>query len=114
MVSMLILTDEDFKKASPEKTKTIDITEFVESEEVPPIYFDPPIILSRKKMVAKAYVLLRDSLAKSKKAASGSFVLRNKENLCLIAPSEKILVLHKIRYAQEIRSTEDIKCPKQR
>lgn len=105
----VILTDEDFKKASPEKTKTIDITEFVKVEEVPSIYYDSAYYIEPEKNGSKAYVLLRDSLIKSKKAAIGSFVLRNKENLCLISPSEKILVLHKIRYAEEIRSTEDIK-----
>jgi DNA end-binding protein Ku len=107
----VILTDEDFKKASPEKTKTIDITEFVEVEEVPPIYYDASYYMEPEKNGGKAYVLLRDSLLKSKKAALGTLVLRSKENLCLINPSEKILVLHKIRYAQEIRSTEDIKVP---
>jgi DNA end-binding protein Ku len=107
----VILSDEDFKKASPEKTKTIDITEFVEVDEVPPIYYDASYYIEPEKNGGKAYVLLRDSLIKSKKAAIGSFVLRNKENLCLISPSEKILVLHKIRYAEEIRSTEDIKIP---
>src|SRR5436190_2616265 len=107
----VVLTDEDFKKASPEKTKTIDIVEFVEAEEVPPIHFESAYYLEPEKSGGKAYVLLRDSLVKSKKAALGSFVLRNKESLCLLAASEKILVLHKIRYAQEIRSTEDIKVP---
>jgi len=107
----VILTDEDFKKASPEKTKTIDITEFVEVEEVPPIYYDSSYYIEPEKNGGKAYTLLRDALVKSKKAAIGTFVLRNKENLCMLAPSENILVLHKIRYAEEIRSTEDIKIP---
>ena len=107
----VILSDEDFKKASPEKTKTIDISEFVELDEVPPIYYDSSYYIEPEKNGAKAYVLLRDSLNKSKKAAIGAFVLRNKENLCLISPSDKILVLHKIRYEEEIRSTEDIKVP---
>lgn len=107
----VILTDEDFKKASPEKTKTIDITEFVEIDEVPPIYYDSSYYIEPEKNGGKAYVLLRDALVKAKKAAIGTFVLRNKENLCLLAPSEKILVLYKIRYAEEVRSTEDIKVP---
>lgn len=107
----VILTDEDFKKASPEKTKTIDITDFVEIEEVPAIYYDSSYYIEPEKNGGKAYVLLRDALVKAKKAAIGTFVLRNKENLCLLAPSEKILVLHKIRYAEEVRSTEDIKVP---
>jgi DNA end-binding protein Ku len=107
----VILNDEDFKKASPEQTKTIDIEEFVETEEVPPIHFETAYYIEPEKNGSKAYVLLRDALDKTKKAALGTFVLRNKESLCLIAPSDDILVLHKIRYAQEIRSTEDIKVP---
>src|SRR5205809_4534086 len=107
----VILSDEDFKKASPEKTKTIDIAEFVEIEEVPPIYYDASYYIEPEKNGGKAYVLLRDALIKSKKAALGTFVLRSKENLCLLTSSDKILVLHKIRYEEEIRSTEDIKIP---
>lgn len=107
----VILTDEDFKKASPEQTKTVDIEEFVNLDAVPPIYFETSYYMEPEKTGGKAYVLLRDALLKAKKAALGSFVLRNKESLCLIAPSGDILVLHKIKYAQEIRSTEDIKVP---
>ena len=107
----VILSDEDFKKASPEKTKTIDIAEFVQLEDVPVILYDSSYYIEPEKNGGKAYVLLRDSLIKSKKAALGTFVLRSKENLCLITASEKILVLNKIRYVQEIRSTEDIKVP---
>jgi DNA end-binding protein Ku len=107
----VILSDEDFKKASPEQTKTIDINEFVELEEIPPIYYDSSYYIEPEKNGGKAYVLLRDSLSKAKKTALGTFVLRNKENLCLIGPSDKILILHKIRFAEEIRSTEDIKVP---
>ncbi|HEY2726363.1 MAG TPA: Ku protein [Parafilimonas sp.] len=107
----VILSEEDFKKASPEKTKTIDITEFVEVAEIPPIYYDASYYLEPEKNGSKAYVLLRDALIKSKKAALGTFVLRSKENICLINPGEKILVLHKIRYAEEVRSTDDIKVP---
>jgi len=107
----VILSDEDFKKASPEKTKTIDISQFVETDEVPTIYYDASYYIEPEKNGGKAYVLLRDALTKSKKAAIGAFVLRNKENLCLISASDDILVLHKIRYADEIRSSEDIKVP---
>ena len=107
----VILSDEDFKKASPEQTKTIDIEEFVETQEVAPIHFETAYYIEPEKTGGKAYVLLRNALEKTQKAALGTFVLRNKESLCLIAPSDKILVLHKIRYAQEIRSTEDIKVP---
>ena len=78
---------------------------------MPPIYYDSSYYIEPEKNGGKAYVLLRDALIKAKKAAIGTFVLRSKENLCLLAPSEKIFVLHKIRYAEEVRSTEDVKVP---
>ena len=104
----VILSDEDFKKASPEKTKTIDIAEFVEAEEVPPIYYDSSYYIEPEKNGGKAYVLLRDALIKSKKAAWEHLFYEVKKMFALLSADEKILVLHKIRYADEIRSTEDI------
>ncbi|MBN9384379.1 MAG: Ku protein [Chitinophagaceae bacterium] len=107
----VVLTDEDFQKASPEKTKIIEIKEFVDETEIDGIYYETPYYLEPEKNGAKAYVLLRDALAKTGKVAFGSFVLRNKESLCLIKPVDKALVLYKIRWAQEVRSTEDLKIP---
>ncbi|HXB92285.1 MAG TPA: Ku protein [Puia sp.] len=107
----VVLTDEDFQKASPEKTKTIDIEEFVNESEVDGIYYETPYYLEPDKSGAKAYVLLRDALQKTGKAAFGSFVLRNKQNLCLIKPIGNTLVLIKVRWAQEIRSTKDLNIP---
>lgn len=107
----VVLTDEDFEKVSPEKSRIITIEEFVNTTEIDPIYYETPYYLEPDKSGTKAYVLLRDALEKTGKAAFGSFVLRNKESLCLIKPEGKVLLLHKIRYAQEIRSTEDIKIP---
>jgi len=107
----VILTDEDFEKASPEKTKSIDITEFIDEAEVDPLYFETSYYLEPEKSGARAYLLLRDALIKTGKAGFGSFVLRNKESLCLIKPREKVLVLHKIRWNQEIRAAEDLNIP---
>ncbi|HEY4065034.1 MAG TPA: Ku protein [Puia sp.] len=107
----VVLTDEDFQKASPEKTKLIGITEFVEEADVDGIYYDTPYYLEPEKTGAKAYILLRDALKKTGKAGFGSFVLRNKENLCLLKPIGNVLVLNKIRWAQEIRSVGDLNIP---
>lgn len=107
----VVLTDEDFEKASPEKSKIIEITEFVEETEVDGMYYETPYYLEPEKTGAKAYILLRDALLKTGKAGFGSFVLRNKESLCLIRALEDVLVLNKIRWAQEIRSTEEVKVP---
>jgi DNA end-binding protein Ku len=107
----IVLTDEDFEKASPEKTKIIGITDFIDVQEVDGIYYETPYYLEPEKSGTKAYVLLRDALIKTGKAAFGSFVLRNKENLCLIKPMEGLLILNKIRFAKEIRPLDELTVP---
>jgi DNA end-binding protein Ku len=107
----VVLDDEDFKKASPEKTKMIEIAEFVEEKEIDSIYYETPYYLEPAKGGEKAYVLLRDALKKTGKTGLSTFVLRTKESLGLIKPLGKILLLQKIRYAEEIRATEDLNIP---
>jgi DNA end-binding protein Ku len=108
----IVLTDEDFEKASPDKTKIIEIAEFINEKEIDGIYYETFYYLEPEKSGAKAYLLLRDALHKTGKAGFGRFVLRNKESLCLIKVMEEVLVLNKLRWAQEIRSTEDLDIPK--
>lgn len=107
----VVLDDEDFKKASPEKTKMIEIAEFVEEKEVDSVYYETPYYLEPQKGGEKAYVLLRDALKKTGKTGVATFVLRTKESLGLIKPSGKVLLLQKIRYEEEIRVSEDLKVP---
>ncbi len=107
----VVLEDEDFKKASPEKTKMIEISEFVDDSEVDSIYYETPYYLEPQKSGEKAYVLLRNALEKTGKTGLATFVLRTKESLGLIKPSGEILILQKIRYEEEIRETTEIKIP---
>jgi DNA end-binding protein Ku len=107
----VVLSDEDFKQASPEKTKMIEIAEFVEEKQIDSVYYETPYYLEPQKGGEKAYVLLRDALKKTGKTGLSTFVLRTKESLGLIKPSGKLLILQKIRYAQEIREVEDLKVP---
>jgi DNA end-binding protein Ku len=107
----VVLTEEDFQRASPEKNKIIEINEFVEEQEIDSIYYETPYYLQPEKSGTKAYALLRDALKKSGKVGLGSFVLRNRESLVIIKPQEDILILEKIRFAEEIRDVSDIKVP---
>ena len=107
----VVLTDEDFEKASPEKNKLITIEEFVDEKEIDSIYFEVPYYLQPEKSGTKAYALLRDALEKTGKVGMGTFVLRNRESLVLIKPYKDILILNKIRYEQEIRNPDEIKVP---
>jgi len=90
----------------------IEIAEFVNEADVDSIYYEVPYYLEPEKSGVKAYALLRDALTKTKKAALGNFVLRTKQNLCIIKPAGDVLVVNKIRFQQEIRSTADLNIPK--
>lgn len=107
----VVLDDEDFKKASPEKTKLIEIVEFVEEKEVDSMYYETPYYLEPQKSGEKAYILLRDALRKTGKTGLSTFVLRSKESLALLKPSDDVLILQKIKYEEEIRETSDLKIP---
>jgi DNA end-binding protein Ku len=107
----VILSDDDFKKASPEKTKIIEIAEFVDEDKVDSMYFETPYYLEPQKAGVKAYGLLRDALKKTGKTGLASFVLRTKESLALIKPIDNTLILQKIRYEQEIRKPEGLEIP---
>ena len=105
----VVLTDEDFEKASPEKNKLITIEEFVDEKEIDSIYFETPYYLQPDKSGVKAYALLHDALEKTGKVGLGTFVLRNRESLVLIKPYKDILILNKIRFDQEIIDPDEIK-----
>lgn len=105
----VVLDEEDFEKASPEKNKLITIEEFVNEKEIESIYFETPYYLQPEKSGTKAYALLHDALKKSGKVGLGTFVLRNRESLVLIKPYDDLLMLNKIRFAQEVRDTDEIK-----
>ena len=108
----VVLDNEDFERASPEKTKIIEIAEFVEEKEIESIYYETPYYLQPDKSGSKAYTLLLQALEKAGRVGLGSFVLRNRESLVVIKPYNDILMLNKIRFSEEIRDTEEIKVPK--
>jgi DNA end-binding protein Ku len=107
----VVLSDEDFKKASPEKTKILEITQFVEEQEVDSMYYESPYYLEPQKSGEKAYALLREALKKTGMVGIGTFVLRSKQLLGVIKPHEDVVVLNKIRFAQEIRDYSKLDLP---
>lgn len=107
----VILVDEDFKRANLRKTKSIDIEDFVLESEISSEYFDKPYFLEPEKGADKAYALLREALRRSKKIGIAKFVLRNRERLCAIKTSEKVIVLNQMRFNEELRKPEGLKLP---
>jgi DNA end-binding protein Ku len=108
----VVLTDKDFEQASPKKTKFIEITDFIIEEEVDSVYFETPYFLEPEKSGTKAYALLREAFKKSGKAGVGTFVLRNKEHLCILRPYKNAIVLNRLRFDEEIRDPGKLKLPK--
>lgn len=107
----VVLDDADFEKAGPEKTKHIEITQFVDEKEIDSTYFEVPYYLEPEKTGTRAYALLRDALKQSGKAGIGLFVMHKREHLGLIKVVEDVLILNRLRFPQEIRSTKDLNIP---
>lgn len=108
----VIITDDDFEKADPKATKTIDIETFISRDELELKYLEKPYYVQPRKGGEKAYVLLKDALEKTGKIAIARVVIRTKSYLGAIYPSEDMIILNLIRFAQELKSIEDLKIPK--
>lgn len=106
----VILTDEDFKKVNPEATQTVDIMEFVELDQINPMYFEKPYYLEPSKQGRHAYALLREALEKSGKVAIARVVIRTKEQIAAVKPIGDALVLEIMHWAEELvdQSTLDL------
>jgi DNA end-binding protein Ku len=109
---MVIVDEEDIMKATPEKYDYLSIVQFVKEEEVDARYFEKPYYVEPEKNGARAYVLLRDALKKEGKAALGPLVFHRREWICLLKPLGNILVLHRLRFPEEIRQPEELNVPK--
>ena len=104
----VIMEDQDFEDAAPEKSKVIEIESFVDIADVNPMFYETSYYTEPDTKNNKAYALLLKALIQSKKAGLARFVLRSTESLCIVHPVENVLVVTRIRFGQEIRSTEDL------
>jgi DNA end-binding protein Ku len=107
----VVLTDKDFEAASAKKSKVIEIQDFLDEAEIDTIYYETPYYLEPEKNGSRAYALLRDALVKTGKIGIGSYVLRNRETLAILKPYEEVIVLNRIRFAEEIRDYKDLNLP---
>jgi DNA end-binding protein Ku len=107
----VVITDKDFERANAKKTKTIEITEFVKEEEIESMFYETPYYLEPDKSGTRAYALLREALEKTKRVGIATFVMRNKEALAILRPSSKVIVLNRIRFAEEIRDPSELNLP---
>ena len=108
----IVLSDKDFETANAVKTKLIEISEFVKADQIDSMFYETPYYIAPEKSGARAYALLREALVKSNKAAVATFVMRNKETLAILRANKDVIILNRIRFAQEIRDTKELDLPK--
>ena len=96
------LSKEELASLDPQKTRAIEVQDFVDIAEIDPIYFDSPYYLGPAEGAEKAYSLLARAMEESGKVAIARFVFRNKEHLAAIRPGEGVLTLTTMRFADEV------------
>jgi DNA end-binding protein Ku len=109
---VVIVDEEDIKKASPEKMDHLSIVQFIKEDEIDARYFEKPYYLEPDKQGERAYALLREALKREGKAALGPLVFHRREWICLVKPLGDILVMHRLRFPEEIRSPKTLTIPK--
>lgn len=108
----VVLKDEDFERVDLEATQTVDIQDFVEQEEIDPMFFYKPYYLEPQKGGDKAYALLRDALAESKKVGIAKVVIKTRQYLAGVKPEDGVLVLELMHFAEELADPSKLHVPK--
>jgi DNA end-binding protein Ku len=103
------LEDEDLDRLDIELTKAIDICDFVDLEEIDPIYFRKAYYLLPEEGAEKPYALLVRALEETGKVGIAKVVIRNKQHLAALRPVDGVIVLETMYYADEVRKPEQVK-----
>jgi DNA end-binding protein Ku len=106
--SYVVITPEELEALDPEKTRTIDIEDFVDLEDIDPIFYDHPYYLVPDTGASKAYGLLLNAMQESGKVAIAKVVLRSKEQLVAIRPQDDLLCMETMIFADEVVSHDSI------
>ncbi len=102
------ISKDEMSALAPEKTRAIDVQDFVDLEEIDPIYFDSPYYLGPADGAEKAYSLLAKAMGASGKVAIARFVFRNKEHLAAIRAGDGVLTLTTMRFADEVIAADEL------
>lgn len=108
--SYVTITPDDLDNLDPKASRAIDLVRFVDQSSIDPIFYDSAYLLGPDPAAPKPYALLRQAMAEAGKVAIGTFVMRGKERLCALRPGDdgRSLLLNTMRYADEIRSVDEI------
>ncbi len=100
----VLLSPEELQAVEPERSRSIDIVDFVDLRDIDPIYFQKTYYLAPQgEQAQRAYALLRQAMAEAGKVGVASLVLRNKEYLVAVRPDRRVLALETLFFADEVR-----------
>ena len=108
----VVLSEKDFQRVDLEATQTVDILDFVDVEQIDPMYFYKPYYLEPQKGGDKAYVLLRETLAKTNKVGIAKVIIKTRQYLAGVKPLKHALVLELMHFAEELSDAEKLNVPK--
>jgi len=106
--SYILITDEELESVTPERSRTIEIIEFIDAKEIDPIYYDHPYYLVPSKGGEKAYCLLAEAMRQTHRAGLAKFVLSEREHLVVVKSTEGALAVITLHYGEEILPKESI------
>jgi DNA end-binding protein Ku len=107
----VVLTKEDFQAAALEKTRTVDIIDFVKAEQIDDRFFETPYYLTPAKGGERAYALLREAIRATGRIGIAKFILRDAQHLAALEVIEDALVLTMMRFADELVDTKQYEFP---
>lgn len=109
--SYVVIEQEDIEAAAPESHETVELETFVAADAIAPQYYDKPYVLVPAKKAEKGYVLLRETLKKTRQVGIARVVIRTREYLAAVMPQGDALLLMLLRYPQELVDPSDYKLP---
>jgi DNA end-binding protein Ku len=104
----VVVTPEELERLDPKKTRTIDIEDFVDLDEIDPLFYEHPYYLAPDTGASKPYKLLLEALKATNKVAIARVVIRSKEYLTAIRPAGDVLTMETMLFADELIDPHDI------
>src|SRR3954470_4941745 len=105
----VVLDDEDVKKAAPPTARTMEILEFVKTDEVDPVYFESSYYIAPDEAGEKPYALLFEALKQSEYCALARIAMHNREHVVFLRPAKHGLLMHTMYYRDEIRMVDEFR-----
>ena len=104
----VIVSERELEALAPKASRTIEIHDFVDVDEIDPLYYDRPYYLAPGEHAAKPYRLLVEAMKKSKRVAIATFVMRTKEYLCALRPVNGVICLNTMHYSDEVLPAREV------